>query len=84
MAALRGENAIDPSGSQSGIEILARSTEVAQINPAAGTTAVAIAAVFAPASPFGAGEVDGVRVLVHIRGAEITGFGVSGCLEPIG
>lgn len=82
MATLRGENAIDPA-SQSGIEILARSTEVAQISPAAGTTAVAIAAVFAPASPFSAGEVDGVRVLVHIRGAE-RGCGVSGCLEPIG
>ena len=75
-ATLRGENAIDPA-SQSGIEVLACSTEVAQVDPAAGTAAVAIAAVFAPAGPFGAGEVDGVRVLVHIRGAEM-GSGMSG------
>ena len=49
-AALIRENAIDPV-TQSEIEILARSTKVAQSFPAAGITAVALAAVLAPARP---------------------------------
>ena len=68
-AALIWENAIDPA-TQGGIEILARSTEGAQVTPAAGSTAIAIAAVFAPACPCGAGKVDGVRGGIHVCGSD--------------
>ena len=68
-AGLIRENAIDPV-TQSEIEILARSTESAQSLPAAGIPAVAVAAVFAPAGPCGAGEVDGVRGGVHVCGSD--------------
>ena len=77
------ENAVDPAP-QSEVEILARSTKKAQIFPATGVTAIAVAAVLAPAGPCGAGKVDGVRGGVHVCGSDTERTGVSGCLEPFG